>query len=194
MNIDQYWTRHLRLVAERATCVRRKTGAIITDLRGAILSSGYNGIGSGVPHCGTEGSPCTGERTPGDSGNENTACWATHAEQNAILTCHRLDLAWTMYCTNFPCFNCAKSIVNTPIKRIVALEDYPGDRRGLVLLSFPKHSMTPDNVRQLRIGNTLWVRENGGILTNAFHDPLKDATEVIDSACFYLYPCKDSIL
>src|SRR3954464_7804952 len=101
--IDQYWAKHLRLVAERATCVRRKTGAIITDRRGAILSSGYNGIGSGVPHCASEGSPCDGQgRVPRGSGNETTACWATHAEVNAVLQCHRIDLAESLYCTNFP--------------------------------------------------------------------------------------------
>jgi dCMP deaminase len=150
--IDQYWAKHLRLVAERATCVRRKTGAIITDSRGAILSSGYNGIGSGVIHCGLTGSPCDGTgRIPGDSGNEKTNCWATHAEVNAVLQCHRIDLAMTLYTTNFPCFNCAKTLINTPISRIISLEDYPGDRRGFTLLTSSCRKMT------IRIGDVFWV-------------------------------------
>lgn len=183
MNIDQYWTKHLRLVAERATCVRRKTGAILTDSRGAILSSGYNGIGSGVPHCSQPGSPCKGLRThPGDSGNENTDCWATHAEMNAILQCHRIDLAHTMYCTNFPCFNCAKAIVNTPIARIVALEDYPGDRRGMVLLSLGKY-------RLLRIGDMVWTTDRKHTRFDAEDKPIS-----INGFFFYQLRQADSIL
>jgi dCMP deaminase len=135
LTIDQYWCSHLRLVAQRSTCLRRKVGAIITDEKGAILSSGYNGMSSGLIHCGEPDSACPGEKgKPGDSGNETTSCWAVHAEQNSILQCHRLDLAHTMYCTNFPCFTCAKMIGNLGIKKIVALEDYPGDKRGLQLL------------------------------------------------------------
>lgn len=136
--IDEYWISHLQLVASRATCLRRKTGAIITDSRGAILSTGYNGVPSKIPHCGEADSPCSGlNQSHGDSGNETTNCWAVHAEQNAILQCHRLDLAHTIYCTNFPCFTCAKLIANTPICRIIALEEYKGDERGLSLFRLP---------------------------------------------------------
>lgn len=153
--LDEYWKKHLLLVTERSTCLRRKTAAIITDERGAILSSGYNGIGSGIPHCGRPDSPCSGEgRVAGDSGNETTNCWATHAEANAILQCHRLDLAHTIYCTNFPCFSCAKLIVNTPICRVIALEDYPGDTRGRVLLTSSSHKNMV-----IAIGGMEWTYE-----------------------------------
>lgn len=169
LTLDQYWSKHLRLIAERATCRRRQCGAIITDVRGAILSAGYNGVGSGLIHCGEVGALCDGSnRIPGDTGGENSPCFATHAEVNAIQTCHRIDLANVLYCTNFPCINCSKSIINTPIQKIVALEDYPGDRRGFTLLTSAWKSMT------IRIGGETWVYQGREQISHYFaEDPIQ---------------------
>lgn len=195
-SLDQYWASHLRLTAERATCLRRKTGAIITDSHGACLSMGYNGIPSGIPHCGTPLSPCKGEGAGlapgtgprGDSGNESTQCWAVHAEVNAILRCHRLDLAHTLYITNFPCFNCAKMIANTPILRVIALEDYPGDRRGLLLLTNHRRR-GHDLMRQriIRIGDHFWYRGSFAMFREGH-------VEMVDDIQFFISKAKDSIL
>lgn len=51
-----------------------------------------------------------------------------HAEMDAILSCARLELntyRTTLYCTTFPCHNCAKHIVASGIKRVVYVEPYP---------------------------------------------------------------------
>lgn len=42
------------LVAGRATCIRRKVGAVLVKDR-RILCSGYNGAPAGIPHCGETG-------------------------------------------------------------------------------------------------------------------------------------------
>lgn len=39
------------VTAKRATCARRQVGAVIVDSRGYILSTGYNGLPAGFPHC-----------------------------------------------------------------------------------------------------------------------------------------------
>ncbi len=51
-----------------------------------------------------------------------------HAEMDAITCCARngISAAWaTMYCTTFPCHNCAKHIIAAGINRVVFIEPYP---------------------------------------------------------------------
>lgn len=54
-----------------------------------------------------------------------------HAEMSAIIACARsgvsLDGA-TLYCSTFPCHNCAKHIINAGITRVVFIEPYPKSR------------------------------------------------------------------
>jgi len=51
-----------------------------------------------------------------------------HAELEAILACGRNGVSprnGTLYCTTFPCHNCAKHIVAAGIERVVYVEPYP---------------------------------------------------------------------
>ncbi|WP_313597568.1 anti-phage dCTP deaminase [Psychrobacter sanguinis] len=51
-----------------------------------------------------------------------------HAEMEAILSCSREGIATsksTLYCTTFPCHNCAKHIIASGIERVVYIEPYP---------------------------------------------------------------------
>lgn len=126
--LDSYFVKMLELVATRSTCPRRTVGAVITDKKGVVLATGYNGVPRGIPHC-NEGSPCEGHKDPpGDT----RRCMAVHAEQNALLQCADLERAHTIYVSAFPCYTCAKMIANTGIRRVVYLEDYT-DSQGIVL-------------------------------------------------------------
>lgn len=54
-----------------------------------------------------------------------------HAEMNALLSCARAGIATdraTLYCTTFPCHNCAKHIIDAGIERVVYVEPYPKSR------------------------------------------------------------------
>ena len=128
LTLDQYFMRMLALVAGRSTCGRRAVGAIIVDSMGHVLAMGYNGVPSGLLHC--TNYPCQGRHdTPGNTDQ----CQAVHAEQNALLQCHRLDLAHTIYVSCTPCFTCAKMIANTKIERVVVGERYADDRGKRIL-------------------------------------------------------------
>ncbi len=51
-----------------------------------------------------------------------------HAEMEAILMCARNNISTkgaTLYCTTFPCHNCAKHIIAAGITRVVYVEPYP---------------------------------------------------------------------
>lgn len=53
---------------------------------------------------------------------------AVHAEMAAIIACSRNGISLqdsTLYCTTFPCHNCAKHIVHAGLKRVVYIEPYP---------------------------------------------------------------------
>jgi cytidine deaminase len=50
-----------------------------------------------------------------------------HAEMDALTSCarnHLSTLGATLYCTTFPCHNCAKHIIAAGISRVVYIEPY----------------------------------------------------------------------
>src|SRR4029077_14612650 len=52
---------------------------------------------------------------------------AVHAEMEAILSAARTGVSTRraiLYCTTFPCHNCAKHIIDAGIKRVVYIEPY----------------------------------------------------------------------
>ncbi|MFN4149316.1 MAG: anti-phage dCTP deaminase [Candidatus Sericytochromatia bacterium] len=66
-----------------------------------------------------------------------------HAEMEAILTCSRNNQSTRntdLFCTTFPCHNCAKHIIASGIKRVVYVEPYPKS----LALSLHNDSITTD--------------------------------------------------
>lgn len=57
-----------------------------------------------------------------------------HAEMEAILCCARNHISSrgsTLYCTTYPCHNCAKHIVASGIYRVVFIEPYPKSKAAV---------------------------------------------------------------
>lgn len=134
-NLDQYFMKFLPMVASRSTCGRRAVGCVLTDARGRILATGYNGVPRAAEHCAewergfaASHHPCAGAADPpGDT----RRCLAIHAEQNALLNCWRLDLVTTAYVSCAPCFACAKLLINLlALERVVVAQDYRGEPDG----------------------------------------------------------------
>jgi dCMP deaminase len=123
LDVDSYFMQIAQVVARRSTCLRRQIGAVIVKGK-QIVSTGYNGVPAGHPHCIEVG--CAREDVP--SGQRSELCRAAHAEQNAINFAARYGIPIedaTIYTTTFPCSWCAKSIVNAGIARVVYQDDYP---------------------------------------------------------------------
>jgi dCMP deaminase len=127
--LDDYFMEIAKVVASRSTCLRRKAGAVLVkDKR--ILSTGYNGVPKGLPHCEDTGCP----RADYPSGTHHELCRAVHSEQNAIVQAaiHGVSIEGaTLYCTLQPCIICTKMLINAGIRRVVFREDYPDD--GLLI-------------------------------------------------------------
>lgn len=118
------------LVSTWSSCYRhgRQIGAVIArDKR--ILTTGYNGAGSGIKSCVDKGE-CLRDKLGIPSGTRHEVCYAVHAEQNAIIQAAKLGVSVqgaTLYCTHQPCSICAKMIINSGISKVVFREGYPDD-------------------------------------------------------------------
>lgn len=124
-NWDEYFLGITRAVAERATCDRGKSGCVIArDKR--LLTTGYVGAPSGLPHCDEVGHQM--KTTVHEDGSQTQHCVRTsHAEENAIIQAARHGISLlnaTLYCKMTPCYHCAKIIINSGIKRVVTEKDY----------------------------------------------------------------------
>jgi deoxycytidylate deaminase len=81
---------------------------------------------------------------------------AVHAEMAALLACARSGVSpadGTLFCTTFPCHNCAKHIVDAGIKRVVYVEPYEKSKArdlhddGIVLVDEHKAPLASDDRR-----------------------------------------------
>ncbi len=110
-----------------STCTRRAVGCVLTDDRDRVVATGYNGAPRGVRHCIDDG--CL----PGPDGG---CIRAVHAELNACLQCS--GDARTAYCTDQPCINCLKALMNKGVKHIFYWRAYEDKARDDFMASLPK--------------------------------------------------------
>ncbi len=120
---DDYFMKIAEVVSQRSTCVKRKVGAILVK-NSHIISTGYNGIPSGLKHC----TPETCVRKNLKSGERPELCKGVHAEINCIIQAaiHGTSIEGntTLYSTTFPCMNCLKLLINAKINKLVYKEGY----------------------------------------------------------------------
>jgi len=124
---DSYFINIALAVAERSTCDRAHVGAVLVrDKR--ILTTGFNGSPSGLPHCDTEGHLLV----------DGHCVRTIHAETNAIIQAALHGVSTkeaTCYVTHFPCINCTKTLINAGISEIIYLNDYRIDQNALGFLN-----------------------------------------------------------
>lgn len=117
-------------VTERATCIRRKWGAVIVK-NDEIISTGYNGAPRGRKNC-TDVGTCIREKLQVPRGERYELCRSVHAEQNAIISASRRDMIGaTLYIVgvdpktneyvekSMPCALCKREIINSGLERVV---------------------------------------------------------------------------
>ncbi len=124
---NDYFMKITEDVSERATCVKRKVGAIIVK-NNRILSTGYNGAPKGFDHCTDD--TCIRKQMNVPSGQRHELCRGLHAEQNAIVQAavHGVSIEGsTMYCNYQPCAICVKMIINAGIIKLVYAGGYPDE-------------------------------------------------------------------
>ena len=124
----EYFMQITELVSTRATCLRRKVGAVIVRDR-RILTTGYNGPPRNIVHCEDRGG-CLRDELKIPSGQRMELSRAIHAEQNAIIQAAKVGISIqgsTLYVTTHPCFTCAKMLINAGVKKIIYKDGYPDE-------------------------------------------------------------------
>ncbi len=124
---DEYFMMKTLLAATRSTCLRRSVGAVLV-LDNKILGTGYNGVPAGLKHCAEIGCIKIDRNIP--SGIQHELCRGIHAEDNAIRQAlHTRDslVGATLFCTNYPCNECAKKIIDEKIERVVIMHAYKSE-------------------------------------------------------------------
>ena len=129
------WTEYFldiaKAVGRRATCLRRRYGAIIVKDH-IIISTGYNGAPRGEANCIDTGL-CERERLHVPKGQNYELCVAVHAEQNAIINADPIRMQGaTIYIVGFnadgtlasgkPCLLCRRMLRNAQLAKVVYLE------------------------------------------------------------------------
>jgi dCMP deaminase len=122
---DEYFFEIMETVAKRATCDRGKSGCVIVK-DNQILTTGYVGSPSGLPHCDDVGHLM--KKVTHDDGRETNHCLRTvHAEQNAICQAAKYGISLnnaTLYCKMTPCRACAMMIIQCGIKKVKCIRKY----------------------------------------------------------------------
>jgi len=136
---DEYFINIAKAVSTRATCLRRKYGAVITK-DNIIVSTGYNGAPSGMKDCLDVGR-CSRKELQIPHGERYELCHSVHAEANAIIRASVDELQGaTIYisgsaaerseCNAEPCMMCKRMILNAGIAKVV----YSDGNKGFFVL------------------------------------------------------------
>ena len=108
---DEYFLAIVDAVGLRATCDRSGSGCVITQ-NNRIVSTGYTGSLSGLPHCSEVGHDLKAGQ-----------CQRTvHAEHNALSQALKFGISLegaTMYSKTSPCEACAKMARSLGIKKFI---------------------------------------------------------------------------
>lgn len=133
-NWDEYFLRLVDIVGSRSTCDRGRPGCVIVKDR-RVLATGYAGSAVGMPHCDDAGHDI--QKAIDEDGKISEHCVRTsHAEMNAIAQAAKFGISIdgaTLYIKFTPCYTCAKIVVNTGIKRVVALVKYHAGEKTIKL-------------------------------------------------------------
>lgn len=165
---DQYYLNIAREVAGRATCLRRKFGAVIVKSK-QIVSTGYCGAPRGTVNCSDVGF-CLRNELGAKPGEHYEWCRSVHGEANAIIHASRFDtMGSVLYLVGLdaatnefvadaePCRMCKRLIINAGIESVIVQTGENLTRR------FEVADWTANNLGEYKIkdGKLVAVRPEG---------------------------------
>jgi dCMP deaminase len=119
---DETFMHMCKVIAQRSKDPNTQTGACIVNDKNIVIGLGYNGFPRG----------CSDDHLPWD--REGEFCdtkypYVVHSEENAVLNANANTEGAKIYCTLFPCNECAKVIIQRGIKEIVFESDKYHDNK-----------------------------------------------------------------
>lgn len=113
--------RMAHLIAERSKDPSTQAGAVVVSDNNVVFGMGYNGFPRGV-----ENTAFSWERD--GSFLDTKYPYVCHSEENAIFNANNAVKDCKIYCTLFPCNECAKAIIQNGIKEVI----YESDKHAQV--------------------------------------------------------------
>lgn len=162
--MDIRYLRMARIWSENSYAIRLKVGCLIVSKDGSIIADGYNGTPSGFENVCEYASNDNLEPLNTNSSDAEqrdyllysfqrkrigliTKPYVLHAEANAITKLARSSQSSegaTLYCTDMPCMECSKLIIQARIARVVYERPYRIDdgvrileRAGVEVVNIP---------------------------------------------------------
>lgn len=123
---QQYFMAVAILASKRSKDPSTQVGAVIVSPDNRIIGTGWNGMPK--VKTGWDNDWCYPWGKDGDDATKTKYAYVVHAEPNAIFHASESVKGCTMYLTWFPCSECAKSIVQSGISKLVYLKENATDR------------------------------------------------------------------
>ena len=113
---DECFMRMAHVIAERSKDPSGQNGAVIADANNVVIGLGYNGFPRGI---GSDEFPWERE------GNflDTKYAYVCHAEENAVYNANGPVRGCKLYCTLFPCNECAKTLIQNGITEVIFESD-----------------------------------------------------------------------
>ena len=122
---DDCFMRIAHTIAMRSRDPSTKNGAVVVNENKVVVGLGYNGFPRGV-----DDSQLPWERE-GEFGDTKYP-YVVHAEENAIYNSNANTHGCILYCTLFPCNECAKTIIQNGIIEVIYESDKYHDDKAWV--------------------------------------------------------------
>ena len=106
---DECFMRMAHVIAERSKDPSTQAGALIATPDNVVVGLGYNGFPRGV-----DNDELPWEREGGFL--DTKYAYVCHAEENAVYNANVQTKGCKLYCTLYPCNECAKTIIQNGIK------------------------------------------------------------------------------
>lgn len=149
---EQYMAFAVAGAAIFSTCSRRQYMAIVLSTEGRVVGTGYNGGPSGFVHC-TDGG-CPRANSGAGHGSPYDNCIAIHAESNALMYSNRSErMGGTIIINGPPCYDCAKLIAGSGVKRLVYMTDPAYTEWGKVRMLLQKSGISMIEVDRARLAS-----------------------------------------
>ncbi len=113
---DECFMRMAHVIADRSKDPSTQAGAVIADGQNVVVGLGYNGFPRGI-----DDGVLPWERE-GNFLNSKYA-YVCHAEENAVYNANKSTTGCKLYCTLFPCNECAKTIIQNGIEEVIFESD-----------------------------------------------------------------------
>lgn len=113
---DECFMRMANIIAQRSKDPSTQAGAVITTEQNVVVGVGYNGFPRGI-----ESTDLPWDRN-GELADTKYA-YVCHAEENAVYNANSTTHDCKIYCTLFPCNECAKTIIQNGIREVIYESD-----------------------------------------------------------------------